>query len=211
MKESLLLSIKTSAFLPVGTFPIVPCLFSISYVLLETGFCHVPLADLELTMFLNICLPQSPERCDSRHAPAMFWVGLSVNYPTQTHMFKCLVHSWGYCLGVCGTFCVMGLDGLRAITGAGLEGYSCLGVTWGLCFCLVSRPDGNRLHDSHINGSLCHTFPSIKLHFSQTLSHNKSFLYNACPGILSVRKVRKSLILDRAFFLQYNIFQAHNF
>ena len=75
---SLLLSIKTTAFLSMGTFPIVPWIFlweqfildMFSSVLLETGFCYALLADQELTVQSGgfehaICLSQCPECWDS--------------------------------------------------------------------------------------------------------------------------------------------------
>lgn len=148
-------------------------------------------AGLELAIFL----PQFPECWDSRHAPTG-----PMNWPTQTHMLEHLVPGCGYRFGAGGcqeTFCVRGLAGwLRANIGAELEGQSCLVVVWALLF-LASSPDGSKLHENHMNSSLCHTFPATKMHFLKPWLKINPFFTLLEPGILSV-------------FLKYSVSQAHS-
>lgn len=85
IKLSLLLAIKATAFLSMGTIPIVPCIFfflweqfildMFSSVLLETGFCYAPWLTgthcaVQAGFEHAICLSRSPECWDYRHAPS---------------------------------------------------------------------------------------------------------------------------------------------
>lgn len=106
-----------------------------SSVLLETGFCYIPLADLELrvqsSLVLNLqsaCLSLPNAGIPGMHPHAQE-VALIVKYPTQSHVFEHFVSSWWLCFGRggCGIFYAMDLaGGFKAIIWAELEGCWCL-------------------------------------------------------------------------------------